>query len=852
MLTPGITLGPYRVASTLGAGGMGEVYKARDTRLNRDVALKILTAEVAIDPIRRRRFEQEARAASALNHPNLLSVYDVGIEGDTPYIVTELVDGETLRDVIQRGPLAVRKLLDVGAQIADGLAAAHTAGIVHRDLKPDNVMITRDGRVKILDFGLAKTIVRVAVQSLTTQGVSSTEPGMILGTVGYLSPEQARGSTDLDGRSDQFSLGLILYELATGSQAFGRGSVAETMAAILREEPAPLPARIPVPLRWIIERCLAKDPPQRYDATRDLFLELRHLRDHATEIETGAQRPITDVEFEDKPNQRLMWAWPALVVLALAAGIYLGGRVLKDSPAAFTRLTFRRGEISGARFTPDGQTVIYSAQWDRDPTTLFSTRPGSRESRALDLPHARIVSISSADEMAILLGSTDIDVAGTLARVPLAGGAPREVLENVNDADWSPDGRNLAVSHVVGHSNRIEYPPGTVLSENDGRPPVCLRVSPKGDLLAFFEYKSETGDFTLTVLDRHGKKRALYRGLKNVGGLVWSPNGNEIWFGGARPGANPALYSVTLSGKERKIMETSVWQTLVDIARDGKVLLISEDSRIAISGLAPGAKQERDLSWFDASRVSDISSDGTKIVFGEFSYGDSRNPAMYLRKMDGSAAVLLGDCNRPALSPDGKWVACIQAEGPDTKLTLMPTGAGEARSIATNHMRYERAEWFSDGHRILFTGNEPNRPSRTYVQDLADGRLRPVTSEGVRGMRISPDQFHFLVVAGGHLNLYPLDGGDYRTIANIDPAETVVRWDGDGRFLFLSQAVQPSIMQIYRLDVSTGRKILWRELITADPVGVKMANVVMTPDGKSYAYSFQRDIASLYLGEGLK
>jgi serine/threonine protein kinase len=377
-LTSGIRLGPYEIVAPIGVGGMGQVYRARDIRLHRDVALKILPAELALDSNRRRRFEHEARAASSLNHPNIVSVYDAGTEGDTSFIVTELIIGESLRSMINRGRVQVHKLLDVAVQLADGLAAAHKAGIVHRDLKPENIMLTRDGRVKILDFGIAKSFARTTSSNDVTQSISFTEPGQILGTVSYLSPEQARGSSDLDGRSDQFSFGLVVYELVTGKQAFERSSAARTMTAIIGEETAPLPVTIPTPFRWAIERCLKKEPSQRYDSTYDLFLELRHLRDHIIEVPTGSQVTATTVAVADvKRRWALSWVWSAIMLLALVLAVYIGTRVSKTSPPSFERLTYRRGKISAAKFSPDGQTVLFSAQWAAEPSTIYSIRPGS-------------------------------------------------------------------------------------------------------------------------------------------------------------------------------------------------------------------------------------------------------------------------------------------------------------------------------------------------------------------------------------------------------------------------------------------------------------------------------------------
>jgi serine/threonine protein kinase len=298
-------LGPYEIRSTLGAGGMGEVYRARDTRLNRDVAIKVLREDDAASSESRSRFEREARAVAALNHPIIVAVYDFGVEAGQQYIVSELIEGESLRALLTGKPVPIRKLLDIATQVADGLAAAHAAGVVHRDLKPENIMLARDGRVKILDFGLARQG-KVAGPSSGGDGANSdptatfasprddsdhlTEAGTVLGTASYMSPEQALGR-QTDFRSDQFSFGLILHELASGKRAFAKASKVETMAAIVREEAPPMDEKVPPPLRWIVDRCLAKEPEQRYESTRDLFRELRNLRDHFSEAHTGPVLP---------------------------------------------------------------------------------------------------------------------------------------------------------------------------------------------------------------------------------------------------------------------------------------------------------------------------------------------------------------------------------------------------------------------------------------------------------------------------------------------------------------------------------------------------------------------------------
>jgi Tol biopolymer transport system component/tRNA A-37 threonylcarbamoyl transferase component Bud32 len=858
----GETLRHYRIEAKLGAGGMGVVYRALDTHLDRSVAVKVLPSTAVANADRRARFSQEAKSASALSNRHIVTIFDIDtgqVDGQpVDFIAMEYVAGKTLDRLIGRKGIRLNDALRYAIQIADGLVAAHNAGIVHRDLKPANVIVNESGEVKILDFGLAKLTeaeepdVFALTQSVHLDAALRTEAGTIIGTVAYMSPEQADGHT-VDARSDIFSFGAVLYEMVTGKRAFTGDSKLSTLASVLHSDPVPpsqLGPAIPRDVERIISRCLRKDPQRRWQSMADIKVA---LEDALEELEAGKLGMAAGGAVVVQPRRSIrVYLWPALILLALLAGVYAGWRFLRPVQPTFERLTYRRGEIPSAKFSPDGQTVVFSAQWANEPTNIFSMRPGSREYRPLDLPEGRILAISVVGEMAILLGPTTDGTAGTLARVPLSGGAPREILENVNDADWSPDGSTLAVSRTVGGKNRIEYPIGTVRYENDGRMPELLRVSPKGDLIAFFEHDNDVGDYTVTVLDMNGKKRALSRGWQALGGLAWSPGGDEIWFGGAKAGGEPALRAVTLSGKERLVVETPASMLVDDIARDKKVLVSVVDSRLGISALAPGAKQESDLSWFDASRVYDISADGKTILFAELSYGQARNPAIYVRKTDGSQAVRLGDGNRPALSPDGKFVACILNDGPRTELSLLPTGPGEARVFSTPGMHYERVEWFPDGEKLLFTGNEPNRPMRTYMQDTRGGAPTPLTPEGMTATHVSPDGKYLTALVAGKLTLVPIAGAAPKPAVDAPAGESVVRWSADGRSLFLRQNEGLTAVKINRLDLASGREEPWKELKPADPVGVRIIQVAMTPDGTAYAYSFQRDICTLYLADGLK
>jgi hypothetical protein len=478
-IAPGTRLGPYEVLAPLGAGGMGEVYRARDARLKRDVAVKVLPASLSSDPDRLRRFELEAESAGRLNHPNILAIYDIGMHEGSPYVVSELLEGETLRDRLSAGALTARRAIEYARAIATGLAAAHEKGIVHRDLKPENVFVTADGRVKILDFGLAKlTQPDFGASDATGLATASpgTEPGVVLGTVGYMSPEQVRGAP-VDHRSDVFSFGAILYEMLTGARAFRGDSAVEAMNAILKEEP-PEPSEsgrsVTPGLERIVRHCLEKNPALRFQSARDLAFDLESL----SEISSTVTRALPS-----GPARRraLLPVLVGLGVLALAAGVYLAGiRTSRPRFPVFQRLTFRDGTVFLARFAPDGQTIVYSGAWDGAAFQLFSTRPGSAESRSLGLPPAYIASISRDGEMAVVLNPSGALGAGTLARVPLAGGAPRPILQDVRLASWAPDGKSLAVTRMVGGRQRVEYPVGKPIYETEGFVN-DLRVSPDGN-----------------------------------------------------------------------------------------------------------------------------------------------------------------------------------------------------------------------------------------------------------------------------------------------------------------------------------------------------------------------------------
>jgi len=835
---------------------MGVVYKAVDSHLDRTAAIKILGAS-GFSAEREKRFVQEAKAASSLNHANIVIIYDIDtqeVDGKPiHYIAMEYVAGETLDHLIGRKGLGVRTTLKYAIQIADALAAAHAAGIVHRDLKPSNVMVTPQGVVKVLDFGLAKLNEEgqadAFAETVHGDGASLTEEGTILGTVAYMSPEQADGKR-VDARSDIFSFGSVLYEMVTGRRAFSGGSKLSSLSAVLHTEPQP-PSQavpdIPLELDKIISRCLKKDPARRWQSMADVKVALDELRDEMESSSVDPRRLSGRCRAALPAKRWLVLGGLSLLLIGLASGAYSARRYLRSAPLTFQRLTFRRGDVTAARFGP-GETVVYSAAWDGAPSTLFSTQPGNREARSLGLPTGRILAISRAGEMAILLGPDDV---GTLASATYGGGAPREMLENVSAADWSPSGDTLAVVRTIGGKHRLEYPVGTVLYENDVRPPIAPRVSGDSKLVAFFDYDPEVGDYSLCVVGLNQSKRVLSRGWRAIGSLHWSSRGDEIWFSAGQPGSDPALYAVDLSGKQRFLTQAPGWIVMQDAAADGRVLLSVVNSRLGIRYLDFEHSTERDLAWLDASLLYELSSDAKSMLFVELSNGEGRNAAIYLRKTDGSAAVRLGYGNRPSLSPDGKWVVCIRHEPQRSRLMLLPTGPGESRFLKVDGVHFESLGWFPDSQRVVFTGNESGHPVRTWTYDLDSDKATPLTAEGTRGTQVSPDG-HWFVLADPHrLSLAPVEGGAPRTITQLQNGEAVVRWSGDGRQLFLQQPEGDTI-KISRLDVATGHKELWQTLKVPEPGAEFIGALALSADGKTGAFSFQHDLANLYLVKGLK
>jgi serine/threonine protein kinase len=848
----GKLIGHYRIVEKIGAGGMGEIFRAHDERLGRDVALKLIRPASSDNPDHLRRFEQEARAAASLNHPNIVAIYDVGFEGTTPYIVSELLQGKTLRERLSERPLHIREGADYALQVVHGLIAAHERHIVHRDLKPENLFLTDDGRMKILDFGVAKLQVQAEGERTIEDLTTVTKSGAVIGTVAYMSPEQLRAKP-VDHRSDIFSFGAILYEMLSGRRAFRGETEVDTMTAVLREEPPDAnleQAGIPVGYRDVVKHCLEKQPDNRFQSVKDLAFALQTL--------TGSSSHIALAGPKKRQSARVL-PW-ALVTALAAITMLLAVTLLLQSPApppSYRRLTFDAGTVYSARFASDGHSIVYSAAWNGKPVQIFSTVGNSLLAQPLNLSDSNLLGISPSNELALVqqgAATGQMETAnGMLAVSPLAGGSPRDVLPDVRWADWKTKDELAVVHYVDGHS-RLEFPIGKVLYQSGGWIS-NIRFSPQGDKIAFMDHPALWDNRgTVCLVDLSGHVQAFPREWASENGLAWRPDGKEIWFTAVEKGNTLNLMAVNLSGKIRTLLDLPVGIILQDLASDGRLLVTLKSQRLVMSFSILGSKQDIDLSWHDWNSARDISRDGQFVLFEDASEAAGPGYEVVLRKVDGTLPVRLGEGSAGGLSPDGKLAASTSTTNA-AQVTLLPIGAGQPRTINVRgvaHIQNGWARFLSDGQRLSVNADEAGHAHRCYIVDLSSGQAKAVTPEGVLCGPDSPDGRSMIGKGPAGSVIYPLEGGAPRLIPDLDARFNPVRWSNDGSALYgYYPGELPS--KVYKVEIATGKETVIQELRPGAPAGVVMvAPVMVSGDGTRIAYSYNQTLSVLYLISGLR
>jgi eukaryotic-like serine/threonine-protein kinase len=860
MLAQGTRLGDYEVQSLLGMGGMGEVYRAHDRRLDREVAIKVLPASLSSDPGRMRRFEVEARAAAALNHPNILAVFQMGTYEGAPYLVSELLEGLTLREHLRRGPLPIRKAVDYARQIAHGLAAAHDKGIVHRDLKPENLFVSKNDRIKILDFGLAKlTQQKVESATITRTLNQETEPGFIMGTVGYMAPEQVRGEA-ADHHADFFAFGAILYEMLSGQRAFQGANSVEVMGAILNDDPpslADITPSVPLVLRVIVQRCMEKNPEQRFHSASDLAFALGSL---STIPDTQDTTPTTK---RVRQARQVLWARISFVVVGLALvggiGLYAGRHFASAPPIRFEDVILRRGQFGQTRFAPDARTVVYTAGFRFGERGVYVADANTRVGRSLGMPNVEFLAVSRNSELAVLLLPRQLFEhasnawVGTLARVPLSGGTPRPVLENVQSADWSPDGSKLAISRYIEQRNTytLEYPIGKVLYETKGYIS-DIRISPDADLVAFMDHPVLGDDMgAVAVVDQLGKRRTIspdvWPKTWSERGLAWSPSGKEVWFTNQN-----GLWAADLHGRTRSLLQVAGYSLhLLDIGQDGSLLLYQsggDSSMILESWTKPFT--QRDLSWLDLPIVTDISNDGKLVLFSEEGNGVAPDFMMFVRKTDGSPAVQLGPGRFGAISPDGQFAITVGVREP-LQLFLVPLGMGETRQLTNDSINHYEAHWLPDNTHFVFAAQETGHGVRGYVQSTRDALAKPITPEGCSPQIVSADGVLILAECVGQAKwrIVSLSGGPALEPKGLRPGDAPLRWTKDNRLWIVNRGPLNSA-QILRINPNTGSREPWKEIHLDSFSGIQ--NAVITPDGNTFVHTDWANSGSLRRVFGLR
>jgi eukaryotic-like serine/threonine-protein kinase len=886
MLLAGTRLGPYEIVAPIGAGGMGEVYRARDTRLNREVAVKVLGEGLVNDPDRRARFEKEAHAVAARNHPNIVSLFDIGTEGAVLYTVSELVEGESLRSLLVRGPVPLRKLIDIAVQLAGGMAAAHAAGITHRDLKPENIMVATDGQVKILDFGLARQAaggLAASSSALGTVTIHQTEPGTIMGTANYMSPEQARGEP-VDYRSDQFSFGLILYELASGNRAFQKDSSVQTLAAIIGEEPPPIDVKLPPPLRWAIDRCLAKEAAQRYESTLDLYREIQSLRDHLSEaFTTGTMAPVKTAA---PPQFRWKLVAAALFVLLVGCVWFLVmGRGVPDfSEYRFTPFAMGPEGQGNPIWSPDGKGVVYAGRVSGQAQVFLRYLNSSVSTQLTKTKDwAFPVAWSSDGKRLFFLSKNPSGPADALFSVAAVGGEPELIMpvepNNTYAFSVSPDGRTVAefrpdetglfgvmISSPAGSPFR-KYSPTPFAGKDVFNKPV-LHFSPDGTRLLLLRAGDQGREeaWLVPYPEGRGTPRLVLKNIPRAGGtptFSWMPDSRHIVISVMRNQETPPHLWIadTESDEVRPLTSGTSVETQPAVSPDGRKILYTEgifDENIVSVSLDDGAL--RNLIATDRSE----SMPAWAARAAKLAYVTNRDGPLqiWLRDPDGSDRPIVtgndfpGESTKwfmdPSLSAEGDRIVFtrIDAAGACQMWIQSLSGGAPVRLTKSPDAAEFAGSWSPDGTRLAYFQVSLGKTALMIVK--AGSQATPIKlKEDIDDLpEWSPTGEWIAYEDKDGWALISPDGHDSRTIGKIDTQHLTfskdgkrlygIRAEGEHQFLFS--------MDLATLQVKTIRD-LGQDAAPRSGVnpGIRFS---VAPDGKSFVYTVAKSKSNIWLFEG--
>ncbi len=854
---------------------MGVVWRATDTTLGRDVAIKVLPEIFQRDPERTARFEREARLLASLNHSNIAAIYGVGSAAGVRFLAMELVEGEDLAERLARGPMPVAETLDVARQVAEGLEVAHEKGIIHRDLKPANVKLTPDGRVKLLDFGLAKALDAPPASTDSTELAPMltspmTAAQVVLGTAAYMSPEQARGKP-VDRRAAIWAFGCLLYECLTGKRAFGGETASDTIAKILEREAdwSALPSPTPLRLRELLRRCLEKDARKRLRDIGDARIELEEMQAGGTAGSgiAAAEPPKLAASIE-RPNPRTRRLWLALAaVLVGAAGV--AGWFVRGSappPPSFRLLTRERGTVTGARFIPNTSEIVYSAKWAGAPSQWYAGR--------LDQPGTRAIAGSEGILLGVTANGEGVGVArtylshavqvGALCSLPLAGGAKREWMSSgVWGACAGPgEGELAAVIGDFGAEIRLEWPLGraVVKSLEVLRSPLI-----RGDLLAFVKERGNIiEEVSLEIVERSGKARTLAT-LSGFTGMAWGPGGKEIWVSTYKEGASTFL-AVDLAGRSRTLLRHAGRLEIQDVNAQGRVLAALHSYQRQTFGRPRGESKDLDIGWLDAQATTSLTSDGSTALVAPLAEWSRVDGNLFVRSLAGGPAQMVGLGQRQStISQDGKWVMTCAVD-PEMTLVLIPTGPGVPRRIPLPDFAGSdfRTDLLPDGKSAIVWGRRGGDPFAMWRLDLETSALKKLTPSGASPYAyqsiLSPDGRWIAYVdpskrsndGANAIGISRTDGSEMRTAVTLHAGEAISGWGPDSASLLVwDRNALPA--QVDRVDLATGQRTRILTVSPPDPVGVQGIQVLLiTPDASAYAYNVTRKLSELYVVEGLR